>query len=62
MILNDTTAITGGGMLDMELAARIHQPSIQAGTIIIAVVPLLIVYPFILKFYTKGVFDGGVKE
>ncbi|WP_223592631.1 carbohydrate ABC transporter permease [Neobacillus bataviensis] len=36
--------------------------SLQAGTIMISIVPLLILYPLILKYYAKGALEGGVKD
>ena len=36
--------------------------NVKAATIIFAMVPILIVYPFVQKYFTKGVMIGGVKE
>ena len=36
--------------------------SLQSGTIMISIVPLLILYPLILKYYAKGALEGGVKD
>ncbi|HOO75013.1 MAG TPA: carbohydrate ABC transporter permease [Tepiditoga sp.] len=35
--------------------------SLQSGIIIVTVVPILIIYPFILKYFTKGITVGSVK-
>ncbi|MCU6711613.1 carbohydrate ABC transporter permease [Paenibacillus sp. J5C_2022] len=61
VVRQDNTAILGvqnlfGGSANLDFA------SLQAGTIIIAMVPLLILYPFILKYYAKGALEGGVKD
>lgn len=45
---------TGSAMLDFK--------SLKAGIIIITVMPILILYPLILKYFAKGVMAGGVKE
>ena len=29
---------------------------------VVAIIPILLVYPLVLKFYTKNVMAGGVKE
>ncbi|KEZ49851.1 carbohydrate ABC transporter permease [Metabacillus indicus] len=49
-------------LLEYKSVASLDFASLQAGTIIIAIVPLLIMYPFILKFYAKGALEGGVKD
>lgn len=36
--------------------------NIKAATIIFSMVPVLVVYPFVQKYFTKGVMIGGVKE
>lgn len=62
VVRKDNTAIIGsqndlfGGAVSFDFA------SLQAGTIILAIVPLLILYPFILKYYAKGALEGGVKD
>ena len=45
-----------------ELLASLDFASLQASTIIIAIIPLLLLYPMILKYFTKGTMDGGVKD
>lgn len=46
-----------------EIAEMTITPeNIRAATIIFAMVPVLIVYPFVQKYFTKGVNIGGVKE
>jgi len=35
---------------------------IKYATIIVSVIPILCVYPFIQKYFTKGVMVGAVKE
>ncbi len=42
--------------------AQLDNASIKAATIVIAIVPILLLYPIILKYYTGGVLSGGVKE
>lgn len=36
--------------------------NVKAATIVFAMVPILIVYPFVQKYFTKGMMIGGVKE
>lgn len=63
VVLKDTSSIVGSNsLLTYDVAAQLDYGSLQAGTIIIAIIPLLIFYPFILKYYAKGKLEGGVKE
>lgn len=61
VIRQDNTTIMGG-YENMFGGQMLDFASLQAGTIIIAIVPLLLLYPFILKYYTKGTMEGGVKD
>ncbi len=63
VVLDDTTTLIGSGaMLSYDEAARMSYGALKASTIVVAMLPVLIVYPLILKYYTKGVMEGGVKE
>lgn len=45
-----------------ELLATLDFGSLQSTTIVVAVIPMLLLYPLILKYFTKGTMDGGEKE
>jgi len=63
VVLKDNTTLVGSGaMFSYDEAARLNYEGLQASTIVVAMLPVLIVYPLILKYYTKGVMEGGVKE
>ncbi|MDT9025088.1 carbohydrate ABC transporter permease [Rossellomorea aquimaris] len=63
VVQRDNTAILGSqNILSYDQVAALDFGSLQAGTIIIAMVPLLILYPMILKYYAKGALEGGVKD
>jgi putative aldouronate transport system permease protein len=63
VVLDDTTTLIGSGaMLSYDEAARMSYAALKASTIMVAMLPVLIVYPLILKYYTQGVMEGGVKE
>jgi putative aldouronate transport system permease protein len=36
--------------------------TVKAATVVITVLPMMILYPFVQKFFTKGIMLGGVKE
>ncbi len=42
--------------------SRVYIQSIQMATIIITMLPILCVYPFVQKYFVKGVLVGSVKE
>jgi len=63
VVLDDTSALIGSGALfSYDEAARLSYDALQASTIIVAVLPVLIIYPLILRYYARGVMEGGVKE
>lgn len=58
LISNDIQAMNGGAGADAEAIAQ----SIKYATIMVATVPILFAYPFLQKYFTKGVMIGAVKE
>ena len=40
---------------------NLRKGNIEAAMVIFSIVPILLVYPFVLKFFTKGVTVGSVK-
>ena len=63
LVLSGMTEMTS---LSMELttgadAFNVAQRSIQYGVIIVATLPILLIYPFISKYFEKGVMIGSLK-
>lgn len=59
LMSNDTSSMTAGiGSGDVEAVGA----TIRYATIIVATVPILCVYPFLQKYFAKGVMVGAVKE
>lgn len=53
---------TPGGANSIDMSKIIVQPeNIRAATIIFSIVPILIVYPYLQKYFVKGVVVGSVK-
>jgi len=52
-----------GSPLDTASVGEISAPShaIQMAVVVISVIPILLVYPFLQKYFTKGVLTGAVK-
>lgn len=40
----------------------VQKANIESAMIIVSIIPILVVYPFVLKHFTKGITVGGVKE
>lgn len=53
--------IGASDMANIEVSAMTNADVINAVTIVIATVPILIVYPFLQKYFTKGIMLGAVK-
>jgi putative aldouronate transport system permease protein len=45
-------------MAEMTMSAE----NVKSATILFSMIPILVVYPFVQKFFTKGINIGGVKE
>ena len=44
-----------------QTAETIQKSNIEAAMVIVSILPILLAYPFVLKFFTKGVTVGSVK-
>lgn len=59
LLSNDTSSMTAGtSALDTEAIGM----TIKYATIMVATIPILCVYPFLQKYFTKGTMVGAVKE
>ncbi|WP_037911851.1 carbohydrate ABC transporter permease [Actinacidiphila yeochonensis] len=60
------TYVVGGAQLadtGAGDASQVAAPqTIQMAVLVVAVVPILVVYPFVQKYFTKGVLTGAVKS
>jgi putative aldouronate transport system permease protein len=55
--LMDLTNV-GGGMID---TAVLNTDAMKAATVMVATLPILLVYPFLQKYFVKGVMIGSLK-
>ena len=63
VVERDSSALIGtADLLKNNNIAQLDFSSLKAATIVIAIIPFLMLYPIILKHYTSGVMEGGVKE
>lgn len=59
LLSNDTSSMTAGNSaMDTEAIGM----TIKYATIMVATIPILCVYPFLQKYFTKGTMVGAVKE
>lgn len=62
MVLGDNATLIGfQNMMDYNELARVDYNALKAATIVVAILPILCIYPLVLKFYTKDVLAGSVK-
>lgn len=62
VIEGDKVAIVGGANAANNIGlAQINIRALKAGMILITIVPVLLLYPLILKFFTKGTMTGALK-
>ncbi|NMO96830.1 carbohydrate ABC transporter permease [Paenibacillus lemnae] len=63
LYLKELIVSSGGEFLKNNVDAAINMTpqSIQASSILLATIPILLVYPFLQKYFVKGVLVGSVK-
>lgn len=52
------TSVTGGTVTD---TAPLVSQSFETAVVVVATVPILVVYPFLQRYFTKGVLTGAIK-
>lgn len=62
VVEGDTANLIGQqNIMNYNELAQVDYTALQYATIVIAVAPLLLIYPLVLTYYQKGVLTGGVK-
>ncbi len=61
LINNDATAAAGSGSSNRSGEDEATRMLLKYATIIVSVVPIICVYPFLQKYFTKGVMIGALK-
>ncbi len=54
--------IQSGTVQDLEMISRINDRTTKAAQIFLGALPILLVYPFLQKYFVKGITLGSVKE
>jgi putative aldouronate transport system permease protein len=60
-MLNFSATESTRSMNDMANTANVSEESVKMATIVASMIPMLLVYPFLQKYYVKGVLIGSVK-
>ncbi|SHF57558.1 putative aldouronate transport system permease protein [Caldanaerobius fijiensis DSM 17918] len=58
LIANSTDSMTTGVVLDTLPISE----NVKYATVVVSTVPILLIYPFIQKYFVKGVMIGAIKE
>lgn len=62
VVEGDKTAIVGlQAMNNFEGASQINMRAFKAGMILLTIAPVVLIYPIILKYFTKGTMSGALK-
>ena len=63
VVSNETSTIVGAqNLMNYNSVAMLDYEALKCATIIVAIIPILCIYPLILKYYAKDIVNGGVKE
>lgn len=63
VVLGDTVSIIGQqNIFNYNDFARVDYNALKAATIVVAIIPILVIYPVVLKYYTKDALAGSIKE
>lgn len=63
VVAGDVTTLVGTqNLFDYNALAKLDYTALQYATIVVAIIPILLIYPVVLKFYNKDIMAGGGKE
>lgn len=62
VLVNFSNALTIQAQSILSQQNKVFIQSVQMATIVIAMLPILCVYPFLQKYFVKGVMVGSIKE
>ena len=63
VVNDDMTSLIGAqNLLNYNELAKLDYNALKYATIVVAIVPILMLYPLVLKYYASDVMAGGVKE
>jgi putative aldouronate transport system permease protein len=61
IVVENSTKMMEIGLTDTSIV-EFTQDTVKAATVIVTVLPIVCIYPFMQKYFTKGIMLGGIKE
>ena len=61
-VVIDLTLQLGPAVKEAQRTIKVYPVSIQMATVTVATIPILIIYPFLQKYFTQGIMLGSLKE
>ena len=55
------TSATDMSVTDVEALATLSGDAVRSATILVSTIPILILYPYLQKYFVKGITIGSVK-
>ena len=60
LILNDTAGVMGGGVVVQGEQIMVGE-TVKYATAVVATIPILLVYPFVQRYFVQGIMIGAIK-
>ena len=61
-IINNNQTMTNMTPEQLALLSSLSEKTVRSAQLFISIIPILVVYPFLQKFFVKGITVGSVKE
>lgn len=61
-IINNNQSMTNMTPEQLAMLANLSEKTVKSAQLFISIIPILVVYPFLQKFFVKGITVGAVKE
>ncbi|MFC5402772.1 carbohydrate ABC transporter permease [Cohnella soli] len=55
-------SVVGSAIIEQNKNSYVYTQSLKMAIVVVATVPILLVYPFVQKYFNKGIMLGAVKE